>query len=194
VAPPRKHDSDVILDAARGLVLGGGPRVAGVAAIAKASGAPVGTLYHRFGNRDGILAATWLRALDRFQALAMSATGDGALDAAVAMALSALDFAREYPDDARLLLMMRPEDLVDAEGGGELAEAIAARNVPLVERLRTLARELYGADDARSLDAVQRAVVELPYAAVRRHVDRVPRWLAGDLTVAVRALLTAYRQ
>ena len=194
MAPPRKHDSDVILDAARGLVLGGGPRVAGVAAIAKASGAPVGTLYHRFGNRDGILAATWLRALDRFQALAMAATGDGALDAAVAMALSALDFAREYPDDARLLLMMRPEDLVDAEGGGELAEAIASRNVPLVERLRTLARELYGADDARSLDAVQRAVVELPYAAVRRHVDRVPRWLAGDLTVAVRALLTAYRQ
>ena len=194
MAPPRKHDSDVILDAARGLVLGGGPRVAGVAAIAKASGAPVGTLYHRFGNRDGILAATWLRALDRFQALAMSATGDGALDAAVAMALSALDFAHEYPDDARLLLMMRPEDLVDAEGGGELAEAIAARNVPLVERLRTLARELYGADDARSLDAVQRAVVELPYAAVRRHVDRVPRWLAGDLTVAVRALLPAYRQ
>ncbi len=194
MAPPRKHETDAILDAARGLVLGGGPRVAGVAAIAKASGAPVGTLYHRFGNRDGILAATWLRALDRFQALAMSATGDGALDAAVAMALSALDFAREYPDDARLLLMMRPEDLVDAEGGGELAEAIAARNVPLIERLRTLARELYGADDARSLDAVQRAVVELPYAAVRRHVDRLPGWLAGDLTVAVRALLTAYRQ
>jgi len=194
VAPPRKHETDAILDAARGLVLGGGPRVAGVAAIAKASGAPVGTLYHRFGNRDGILAATWLRALDRFQALAMSATGDAALDAAVAVALSALDFAREYPDDARLLLTLRPEDLLDAEGGGELAEAIATRNVPLIERLRTLARELYGADDPRSLDAVQRAVVELPYAAVRRHIDHLPDWLVGDLAVAVRALLTAYRQ
>jgi AcrR family transcriptional regulator len=194
VAPPRKHETDAILDAARGLVLGGGPRVAGVAAIAKASGAPVGTLYHRFGNRDGILAATWLRALDRFQAMAMSASADADLEAAVAMALSALDFAREYPDDARLLLMMRPEDLVDAEGGGELAETIANRNVPLAERLRTLARALYGADGARSLDAVQRAVVELPYAAVRRHVQHVPDWLAGDLAVSVRALLTAYRQ
>ena len=194
MAPPRKHETDAILDAARGLVLGGGPRVAGVAAIAKASGAPVGTLYHRFGNRDGILAATWLRGLDRFQALAMSADADSALDAAVAMALSVLDFARAYPDDARLLLMMRPEDLVDAEGGGALAEAIATRNVPLVERLRTLSRELYGAADARSLDAVQRAVVELPYAAVRRHIDRLPDWLAADLAVAVRALLTAYRQ
>lgn len=194
MAPPRKHETDAILDAVRDLVLDGGPRVAGVAAIAKASGAPVGTLYHRFGNRDGILAATWLRALDRFQALAMSVTGEGALETAVAMALSALEFARDYPGDARLLLMMQPEDLVDAEGGGELAAAIAARNAPLIERLRTLARELYGDDDARSLDAVQRAVVELPYAEVRRHVDHLPDWLAGDLTVAVRALLTTYRQ
>jgi len=94
----------------------------------------------------------------------MSASADADLEARVAMAMSALDFAREYPADARLLLMMRPEDLVDAEGGGDLAEAIATRNLPLIERLRTLARELYGADDARSLDAVQRAVVELPYA------------------------------
>ena len=61
MAPPRKHETDVILDAARDLVLRGGPRAAGVAAIAEASGAPVGTLYHRFGNRDGILSAIWLR-------------------------------------------------------------------------------------------------------------------------------------
>jgi AcrR family transcriptional regulator len=194
VAPPRKHGTDVILDAARTLVLHGGPRAAGVAAIAKSSGAPVGTLYHRFGNRDGILTATWLRALDRFQAPALAAVADSALDTAVAMALSALTLAREYPDDARLLLTMRPEDLVDAEDGGGLAEAIATRKAPLIERLRTLAGELYGADDPRALDALQRAVVDLPYAAVRRHVDDLPGWLAGDLAVAVRALLDAYRQ
>lgn len=193
MAPPRKHETDAILDAARGLVLAGGPRVAGVAAIAKASGAPVGTLYHRFGNRDGILAATWLRALERFQALAMAASGESALQAAVAMALSAVDFAGRYPEDARLLLTVRPEDLVDADGG-DLAAAIAHRNVPLIERLRQLARELYGVDDRRSLDALQRAVVDLPYAAVRRHVGDVPGWLAEDLAGSVRALLAAYRQ
>ena len=78
MAPPRKHETDVILDAARALVLAGGPRAASVAAIAKASGAPAGTLYHRFGNRDGIVAAAWLRALERFQsrALAPAATRD----------------------------------------------------------------------------------------------------------------------
>jgi AcrR family transcriptional regulator len=59
MAPPRKHQTDVILDTTRALVLADGPRAAGVAAIAKASGAPAGTLYHRFGNRNGIVAAAW---------------------------------------------------------------------------------------------------------------------------------------
>jgi AcrR family transcriptional regulator len=181
------------LDAARGLVLAGGPRAASVAAIAKASGAPAGTLYHRFGNRDGVVAAAWLRALDRFQFLAMAATADSALQTAVAMALSAVDFARRYPDDARLLVTVRPEDLVDADGG-DLAAEIAGRNSPLVERLRKLADELYGTGDRRSLDALQRAVVDLPYAAVRRHVGDVPEWLAEDLADSVRALLGTYRQ
>ncbi|MET0995380.1 MAG: TetR family transcriptional regulator, partial [Mycobacterium sp.] len=48
MAPPRKHETDVILDATRALVLAEGPRAASVAAIATASGAPAGTLYHRF--------------------------------------------------------------------------------------------------------------------------------------------------
>lgn len=193
MAPPRKHETDAILDAARGLVLAEGPRAASVAAIAKASGAPVGTLYHRFGNRDGILAATWLRALDRFQSLAVAASADSAVEVAVAMALSAIEFARRFPGDARLLLTVRPEDLVDADGDA-LVTAITTSNAPLVERLRQLARELYGVDDRRSLDALQRAVVDLPYAAVRRHVADVPEWLAGDLADSVRALLAAYRQ
>src|SRR5665648_821259 len=107
MAPPRKHETDVILDATRALVLTEGPRAASVAAIATASGAPAGTLYHRFGNRDGILTAAWLRALGRFQSRVMRA-GDGsdgrAMETAVAMAVAAIDFARELPEDARLLL------------------------------------------------------------------------------------------
>ena len=75
MAPPRKHDTDEILDAARAIVLAAGPRAASVATIARESGAPVGTLYHRFGSRDGLLAAAWLRALERFQHHALAASG-----------------------------------------------------------------------------------------------------------------------
>lgn len=191
MAPPRKHETDVILDATRALVLNHGPRAASVAAIAKASAAPAGTLYHRFGNRDGVLAAAWLRALDRFQSRALAATGATVVDTAVAMAMAALDFARDTPDDARLLLTIRPDDLLDDHSDTTLRDAIAARNAPLVHRVRQFATELYGVADARSVDAVSRAVVDLPYAVVRRHPDGLPAWLADDVATAVRALLTA---
>ena len=115
MAPPRKHETDAILDATRDLVLAHGPRAASVAAIAKASGAPAGTLYHRFGNRDGVVTAAWLRALERFQSRALAAQGGTALDTATAMAVSAVGFARELPDDARLLLSIRPDDLRDGQ-------------------------------------------------------------------------------
>jgi AcrR family transcriptional regulator len=193
MAPPRKHGTNVILDATRELVLAGGPRAASVAAIAKASGAPAGTLYHRFGNRDGVVTAAWLRALERFQARALAAgsgTADPA-DAAVAMAVAAIGFARELPQDAQLLLTMRPGDLLDAEPGPGLQQTLAAMNAPLVQRVHELAGRLYGSSDERAVDAVNRAVADLPYAVVRRHAreEPMPPWLEADVAASARALL-----
>lgn len=192
MAPPRKHETDAILDATRALVLAQGPRAASVAAIAKASGAPAGTLYHRFGNRNGILTAAWLRALERFQDRAMAAAGETPLEEAVAMGVAAVRYARELPEDARLLLTIRPSDLLDGEPDPEFQATLTTMNAPLIERVQELARAIYGDDDARTMDAMARAVVDLPYAVVRRHApDReLPPWLEEDLAAAVRALLT----
>jgi AcrR family transcriptional regulator len=209
----------VILDAARALVLAGGPRAASVAAIAGASGAPAGTLYHRFGNRDGVVLAAWLRALERFQARALAAatgatcaetsavwsetstvasakTSAGALETAAAMAVAAIGFARELSEDARLLLTIRPADLVDGPPGAEFREMLAAMNAPLAERLRELAVQLYGTSDPRAVDAVNRAVADLPYAVVRRHAydDPLPDWLEADIATAARAMLQSYAE
>jgi AcrR family transcriptional regulator len=196
MAPPRKHETDAILDATRSLVLADGPRAASVAAIAKASGAPAGTLYHRFGNRDGILAAAWLRALERFQSRAMAASADTPMETAVAMAAAAVGFARELADDARLLLTLRPSDLLDAEPDVSFRDTLAAMNAPLVDRIGELAEQLYGRRDPRAVDAVARAIADLPYAVVRRHAndDPLPRWLEDDVAASARALLRAYRQ
>jgi AcrR family transcriptional regulator len=194
MAPPRKHQTDVILDTARGLVLTDGPRAASVAAIAKASGAPTGTLYHRFGNRNGILAAAWLRALERFQSQAMAAAADSPLETAVAMAVSLVSFARELPEDARLLLTLRPSDLLDGEPDSTFVNTLATMNAPLLARVTDFARQLYGRTDERTVEAVTRAIADLPYGVVRRHAydNPMPSWLEGDLAAAARALLTAY--
>jgi AcrR family transcriptional regulator len=184
----------VILDAARALVLDGGPRAASVAAIATSSGAPPGTLYHRFGNRDGILAAAWLRALERFQSRAMAAQGDTPALAAVAMAVAAVGFARELPEDARLLLTIRPADLLDGEPSAAFQATLAAMNAPLLKRIGDLARKLYGRSDSRSVDAVARAVADLPYAVVRRHAydEPMPSWLEADVAASARAVLDSF--
>ena len=200
MAPPRKHETDVILDATRALVLRHGPRAASVAAIAKASGAPAGTLYHRFGNRDGVVTAAWLRALERFQSRALAAAADTpidtALETATAMAVAAIGFARELPDDARLLLTIRPDDLRDGQPDAAFRQTLAAMNAPLIERVRELAAQLYGSSDPRALDAVNRAVADLPYAVVRRHAreDPMPDWLESDVAAAARALLQSFSE
>ncbi|SEL72878.1 TetR/AcrR family transcriptional regulator [Rhodococcus maanshanensis] len=196
MAPPRKHDTDVILDAARALVLADGPRAASVAAIAAASGAPVGTLYHRFGSRNGVLTEAWLRALARFQERVMGAADDpDPVEAGVAMAVATVQFGRELPDDAKLLLNLRPSDLLDGGPDAEFRSRLGGMNAPLFEHLRRLARELLGADSDREVDAVSRAVVDLPYAALRRHAHagRLPDWLDTDLASTARTLLTSYR-
>jgi AcrR family transcriptional regulator len=194
MAPPRKHETDVILDTARAVVLTDGPRAASVAAIAKASGAPTGTLYHRFGNRNGILTAAWLRALERFQSRAMAARGATPLDSAVAMAVSVVSFARELPEDARLLLTLRPGDLLDGAPDDAFTDRLAAMNAPLLDRVSDLAKGLYGRTDRRTVEAVSRALSDLPYAVVRRHAhdDPMPSWLEEDVASGARALLTAY--
>ncbi|OBJ84731.1 TetR/AcrR family transcriptional regulator [Mycobacterium sp. 1245852.3] len=194
MAPPRKHETDVILDAARTLVLDGGPRAASVAAIAKASGAPAGTLYHRFGNRDGILTAAWLRALRRFQERALAADGETPTDTAVSMAVAAVAFARSLPEDARLLLTIRPGDLLDDEPDAAFRQTLAEMNAPLTQRVAALARELYGNSRARSVDAVARAVADLPYAVVRRHAhdDPMPSWLEKDVAASALAVLQGF--
>ena len=194
MAPPRKHQTDAILDAARALVLNGGPRAASVAAIATASGAPAGTLYHRFGNRDGILTAAWLRALERFQARALAAEADTPVDTAVAMAVACIGFARALPEDARLLLTIRPGDLLDGEPDAAFRDTLAAMNAPLTERIAVLARKLYGDNKPRSVDAVARAVADLPYAVVRRHAhdEPMPEWLEADVAASARAVLNSF--
>jgi hypothetical protein len=59
-----------------------------------------------------------------------------------------------------------------------------------------LARKLYGRSDPRSVDAVARAVADLPYAVVRRHAydEPMPSWLEDDVAASARAVLDSFRK
>ncbi|MGH3241657.1 MAG: TetR/AcrR family transcriptional regulator [Spirillospora sp.] len=164
---PAKFDQDRILDAALAVTAESGPGAATIAAIAGRVGAPSGSLYHRFGSRDLLLATLWTRTVRRFQRGYIEAL---TRDDAEAAALHTPRWSRERPDEAAVLLLHRRQDLAatwPTELGGELdslhREAATALDAFLVR---------HPAVDRESLIF---ATIDVPYGAVRRHLlDRRP--------------------
>jgi AcrR family transcriptional regulator len=190
---PQIHPTDTMLDAARDLLLEEGSRSATIEAIADASGAPTGSIYHRFGSRDELIARLWIRAVYRSQASFVAALEQGdAREAALAGAMSIIDFCEEHPEDARLLAAFRREDLIRAIPTGALADELQELNRPVERAVVQLARRLYGSRTRAALDRTLLAVFDLPYGAARRYLIAgapLPSGLRDDLARAVAAVL-----
>ena len=178
MARAREHELDVLLDAARGVVLEGGARGASISAIARASGASTGSLYHAYGSRDGIVAALWARAARRSEEVWLAAIADDPLAEAAAKVRALVAFVREHPADARLLFTVRPQDLTDAPL--DLEEL----NAPMVTSVRRLAGKIGG---PRAVERVRLALIDMPYGALRVHPPSAA--LADDLVHAALAVL-----
>jgi AcrR family transcriptional regulator len=167
--PPR-FGPDQILDGAARLLAAGGPPAATTAAVARAIGAPSGSVYHRFASRDLLLARLWVRTVGRFQAVFLAALADPDLDrAAVGAALAVPGWCREHPDEARVLLLHRRGDLV-GRWPDELDAELAGLDDRLAAALRGHAEARYGRAGETELARVAFALVDVPYAAVRRHL------------------------
>lgn len=190
---PQVHPTDTMLDAARVLLLADGSRGATVEAIAATSGAPIGTIYHRFGSREALIARLWIRAVYRSQASFLAALEHpDPKEAAVGAALSIFDFSAEHPGDAQLLASFGREELLGLTPEGPLADELGELNRPVERAVVRLSKRLYGGRGRASLERVMLMVFDIPYGAVRRHLVAgrpLPANLRGDLVVAVRALL-----
>src|SRR5215218_2529161 len=162
MARPQIYSDEAILDTARTLVLESGARAATVNAIAAASGAPKGSVYHRFRSRDELLGAMWIRAVRRSQATFLGALEHpDPTSAAVGAALALHDFARDEPADARLLAALRREDLVQSVASAPLRGRLAALNRPVQTGIGQLAERLFGERSRAALERTTFAVIDL---------------------------------
>lgn len=192
-----QHRPDHILDTARGLVLERGVRAATVDAIAQRSGAPIGSLYHRFRSRGRLLAELWVRAVRRSQAAFLTATGNPDADqAAVDACLSIYDFVRQYPDDAKLLASFRREDLLRDARAPALQRELKQLNRPLEEAIVRLATRLFQPATASAVEQTTLAVIDLPMGLLRRYLmsgKEPPPWLRNQLEALVRTAIRTAR-
>jgi AcrR family transcriptional regulator len=187
---PQVHLTDTMLDAARDLLLADG---SGSATIAEASGAPTGSIYHRFGSRDELVIRLWMRAVYRSQASFIAALErQDAKEAALVASRAIIDFCEEHPADAQLLVSFRREDLIRTTPRAELAEELTELNRPVERAVVNLARRLYGKPTRAALDRTLLAVFDLPYGAARRYLIQranLPAGLRDDLSRAVAAVI-----
>lgn len=197
LARPRIHQPDTVLDHARDVVLKRGSRAATMEAIASASGAPMGSLYHCFNSRDELLARLWVRAVRRSQAAFRAAAQHPDPErAAVEAAFSIYDFCARERDDARLLVSMRREDLIQAELPAGLTRELKDLNHPVRQALERLARRLYERAGTEEFDRVLLATFDLPYGLARPYVIRgktPPELRRRLLEAAVLAVIRAPR-
>lgn len=190
--PPR-HDADRLLDAAAELLAGGGTAAVTMSGVAKAAGAPSGSVYHRFPDRPALLAALWLRALRGFHDELLTALSPGEPREAIRRsAHTSLDWARRNPLDARVLLVGARE--LDEQNWSEEARTETARaNAALLDALNVVIDE--GGDTAPdAADRALLAVVDLPYAMIKRYLSAgqsIPEYAPGLAERAAVALFAA---
>ncbi|WP_274563828.1 TetR/AcrR family transcriptional regulator [Streptomyces spiramyceticus] len=189
MARPPRYDTPLLLDAAVQLAAAGGPAAVTMAAVAKAVGAPSGSVYHRFPSRTALLAEVWLRTVERFQegyAAVLTASGDDPRQAAVAASRHVVAWSRAHPEEAALLLH-GAEAFGRSEWAREYADRADEGNRRVFGEISAIAAAL-GAAGTVETERIALALVDLPLALVRRHVrggGRLPthaEQLAADST------------
>lgn len=155
-----------MLDKALELLTDSGPSALSMSGLAKALGAPSGSVYHRFQSRDRLMASLWLGAVEEFQEVVLSQLGDPPDRAQAMMAIqAALDWTRAHTGKAQLLLLYRRRDLISGEWPADIAERAKGLSEELEQAMVRLARAL-----ELELERVVFAVSELFIAAVRGHL------------------------
>jgi len=178
MARPPQYDESVLLDAAVRLAAAAGPAAVTMAAVARESGAPNGSVYHRFPQRVVLLAELWLRTVGRFQEGYLTAldSAPGPHRGAAAAARHVVSWSRAHPQEASLLLH-GPDEFGRDEWPEEHTRRAQHGNSRVFGAVAHLAERL-GATTAVEAERISLAVIDLPLAIVRRHL-RAGRPLPG---------------
>jgi AcrR family transcriptional regulator len=194
---PSKFSATQILDTAATLVAADGPGAATIGAISARLKAPSGSIYHRFASRDVLLGRLWLSKATFFQnrfaqALADADPAKAGLEAALSLPRSArADFA-----GARIMLLHRRDDFLAGDWPADMAEEAARLKQQLDAAIKGIARRLFARVSAEALRLTTFAVLDVPFAAVHRHVaanEPPPLYVDDLIAEAYRALIPPAR-
>src|SRR5215475_5957891 len=174
---PSRFSEAQILDATAAIVAANGPGAATIGAIGNMLKAPSGSIYHRFASRDVLLGRLWLTKAAFFQSRFTAALAErDPTKAGLAAALSTPRAVRDDFAGARVMLLHRRDDFLAGDWPPDMAaEAIRLKH-QVDDGMNDIARRLFGRASAEALQLAIFAMIDVPLAAVRRHVanDEMP--------------------
>lgn len=181
------HTRAALLDAAVGLFADGGARAVTMSAVARAAGAPSGSVYHRFPDRGSLLAALWQQTEADFREAYRVALGDPTPRRAVEAAAWIVQWCRCEPDRAAVL--NAGPHTFDPDSWPEEARWVHHAALRGMEaELRKVTAEVARAAGVRR-DEAAFAMFGLPLAVVGQYL-RVPEPVPASAVGLVRRLAT----
>ncbi len=148
------------------------------------TGVSVGSLYHRYGSREGLLARAWLDAVLAFQTRFIAALESGEPDAGERAAVATPQFCRDEPARARLLICGRKEELLSAGSPLVIKIEVARANKIAAKSMAQFAKA-----NRIPIDACRLGLVAFPLGAVRMYLpdQKVPKKVDAYVAAAFRS-------
>lgn len=160
-----------------------------MAEISKKSGAPIGSVYHRFSSRELLLANVWVTLIRSFQTGYIKKLKQGN---AVDMALHTLQWVREHPRQAKAFLLHKREQLITGQWPEDLKASVKILKNEMDRAMKDFAVRYLGSAREKDMARVFFCLVQVPNGAVRDYLQKdepVPDYLDKLVSETCQALL-----
>ena len=155
--------------------------------VSKGTGVSVGSLYHRYGSMEGLLAESWLWAHGKYRELIEGALEHTGVRGAVRASLRGLVLTSECRSAANLLFAVPERYLV--RGGIEQATAtrIQKEKAAFNDALVTFAER-----EDFDIETIELAVIQMPKAILQKYLpfDDIPEAVSFYIKKTCRMMVT----
>jgi AcrR family transcriptional regulator len=141
--------------------------------------APIGSVYHRFPSRDALIAELWLNIIESFQNEWLKILETDGRKAT----LFCLDWVRNHPSEARVMLLYRIDDLTSGDWPKDLQKRAQRLFKELREGTAAFTKKQFGKVTNEYMDRTLFAIHDAPMGILRRymHDNKIPSKAVADL-------------
>lgn len=143
--------------------------------IVSETGVSIGSIYYRFGSREGLLASAWFDALNAFHAIFLAALETDSVNAGENAALATPRFCRAERYRAIILACCRKSEFISPDSPTALQKQIALANNKIQAAIKRFAKQ-----NGYSLLSCRLGMIAFPLAAVRMYLPENPVPLVID--------------